>query len=159
QQAWGQSNVTLKTAAIPTDSGRFPMHTPTGSTIQMFYSQPAQQDWIDYSAFESDLVSQVILQMAHTGKQATGGNKLTAFFYGYVYELAGSFGGHSRLDRLLASPDVDIVCSPVSYYNNSNTSIPTGSAPGSAYPDRWYGGPAGSSAAVDSVTAHGKLWI
>lgn len=147
QQSWG-SSITLATAAIPIDQARFPLH-PQGTAVQTFYSRPAQQDWIDYSAFESDLPSQWILDIARAVKQASNGSKLTAFFYGYTFELWGSFGSHSRLDRLLASPDVDIICAPISYQGGPNNS----------FSGRWYGGPAGAMAAVDSVAAHGKLWF
>lgn len=148
QQAWGRM-VTINTAAIPVDFVRFPMHAQT-TVIQAFYNRPAQQDWIDYSAFESDLPSQWILDIAHAVKVASRTLKLTAFFYGYSFDSYGSFGSHNRLDRLLASPDVDLICGPISYLQNSNFTM---------FPDRWYGGAAGYQALVDSVAAHGKLWI
>lgn len=147
QEAWGR-NVTLTTATIPLDISRFPTQYRQPTTA--FYARPAQQDWIDFSAFESDLVSQWILDLARAIKQETNDSKLTAFFYGYTYEaFAPSLMGHSRLDRLLSSPDVDIICAPISYQSSS----------GNNYPDRWYGGPAGFMSAVDSVAAHGKLWF
>ena len=147
QQAWGRS-VTLATAAIPADPARFPAHDRV--PIVAFYARPAEQDWIDFSAFESDLVAQWILDLAHAVKEATNGLKLTASFYGYTYEaFAPSLMGHSRLDRLIDSPDVDILCAPIAYQSSN----------GNNYPDRWYGGPAGFMSAVDSVAAHGKLWF
>lgn len=147
QRAWARDTTTLATAAIPRDPGRFPVSDR--QPIVAFYTRPAQQDWIDFSAYESDNVSQWILDLARVVKLEAP-NKLTAFFYGYTYEAyAPSLMGHSRLDRLLTSPDVDIICSPVSYQQSR----------GSVYPDRWLGGPAGFMSAVDSVAAHGKLWM
>ena len=147
QEAWGRP-VTLAGASIPSDPSRFPAHDRT--PVVAFYSRPAQQDWIDFSSYESDQASQWILDLAHAVKQETNGSKLTAAFYGYTYEAyAPSLMAHSRLDRLLNSPDIDIICAPISYQASS----------GNNYPDRWYGGPAGFMAAVDSVAAHGKLWF
>ena len=147
KQAWGR-DITLTTAAIPTDALRFPAHNRL--PILAFYSRPAQQDWIDFASFESDYVTQWILDIAQAIKLATNRQKLAAFFYGYTWEsFAPSLAGHSRLDRLLASSDVDIICAPISYQQSN----------GNDYPDRWYGGPAGFMSAVDSVAAHGKLWI
>jgi len=141
--SWGQT-ITFDNASIPVSSpDRFPVHGGY-NPVQAFYNRPSQQDWIDFSAYESDLTSQWILDLAQVVKQETQGKKLTAFFYGYVYDAAGSFGGHLRVDRLLSSPDIDIIAGPISYINNQ---------------DRWYGGPAGFMSAVDSVASHGKLWI
>jgi beta-galactosidase len=143
QAAWGGSDVTLDTAAIPeTEPGRFPMHGARGGeTAEIFYQLPEEQDWIDYSRYGSDIVTDRLLEWARIVKAESQGKKLTAFFYGYTFELCGSFSGHYRLDRVLECPDVDILASPISYV------------------ERLGGEPGAFMSLVDTITAHGKLWF
>jgi hypothetical protein len=143
RRAWGQPDVTLDSAGIPTfEPGRFPMHgVRGGQTVQVFYDLPREQDWIDFSAYCSDVVADRILDWAQLVKRETQGRKLTAFFYGYTWELPGSFSGHYALRRVLACPAVDILAAPCSYL------------------DRRIGGAGNFMSLVDTVTAHGKLWI
>src|ERR1035441_4987665 len=70
------------------------------------------------------------------------GKRLVAFFNGYIYDLPGSMNGHTRMDRLLASPDIDMIAAPISY----NT-----------LQERLGGGAGGAMSALDSVALHGKL--
>jgi len=144
-QAWGRS-MAFDQATIPTPiPGRFPLHTsPAGSSVDLFYAQPGEQDWIDYSAYVSDITSQRILDLATVVKSASLGKKLVAVFYGYTSELPGSMNGHLRMDRLLDAPQIDILAAPNSYISES---------------DRLAGGPAGAMSSLDSVAAHGKLWV
>ena len=143
QQAWGRADVTLDNAAVPTFvPGRFPMHgTDKGEVADMFYRVPNEQDWIDYGFYCSDLSSDTIVEWAKLIKAQTKWKKLTAFFYGYTFELIGSFGGHCRLDKVLACKDVDILAGPISYS------------------ERIGGQPGAFMCPVDSITAHGKLWF
>ncbi len=143
QTAWGRPDITLQTAGIPTfEPGRFPMHGARGGEdIEMFYTVPKEQDWLDFGRYCSDIASDRILDWAKLVKKETKGRKLTAFFYGYTFELCGSFSSHSRLDKVLACPDVDILGSPYSYVG------------------RMGGEPGGFMSPVDSITAHGKLWF
>jgi len=140
-QAWGKA-VSLKTALIPLiDPSRLPLEKvpAAGSPLISFYPTPAEQDWIDYSQYTSDLCSQRVLDIAQMFRTATQGKKIISFYNGYTFELAGSFNGHLRLDRLLASPNIDFISSPISYS------------------DRVGGGPAGAMSARDSIAAHGKI--
>ncbi len=145
QAAWGRTDITLDTASMPpTEPGRFPMHgieTEKGLTVEMFYQLPKEQDWIDYSLYVSDITAERIIDWAKLIKQETQSKKLAAFFYGYTFELCGSFSGHSRLDRVLACPEVDILASPYTYMG------------------RVGGDPGGFMSPVDSISAHGKLWF
>jgi hypothetical protein len=61
-----------------------------------------------------------------------------------MFELAASFNGHLRGDRLLASPNIDFLCAP-----NSYTTIQ----------DRLAGGAGGMMTVAESIIAHGKLWF
>lgn len=62
-------------------------------------------------------------------------------FYGYLFELGDPKTGHQALRQVLNSPYVDVLCSPVGYL------------------DRLAGGALSLMAPVDSVHAHGKLWM
>jgi beta-galactosidase len=143
QEAWSRDGVTLETAPIPEpDAGRFPMRMGAGGTpIQVFYNLPAEQDWVDFSEYMSDITADRILEWARIVKEQTNGRRLSAFFYGYTFELPGSLAGHYRLRRVLECPDVDILASPYSYA------------------DRLVGGAGNFMGPVDSVALHGKLWF
>jgi hypothetical protein len=144
--AWGQAGLTLATAAVPVaPAGRFPMAGVTaGQQINAFYTPVSQQNWVDYSNYVSDLNTSRILQIAQAAKQATQGHKLVGLYYGYMFDLAGSFSGHQNIFPILASSDVDILAAPVSYIN------PT---------DRLSGGAGGAMSPIDSIALHGKLWF
>lgn len=73
--AWGRS-VTINTAPIPIPvAGRFPIHSAasaaTTDPVPSFYRLPAEQDWVDYSAYTSDIFSSQILAIAHAVRTAT----------------------------------------------------------------------------------------
>jgi uncharacterized protein (TIGR03437 family) len=144
-KAWGAS-ATIASAPIPVPApGTFPITgAAAGTAIQEFYSLPSEQNMVDYSDYISDEVSSRVLAMAHAVRVATAGKRLVAFFHGYIYDLAGSMTGHLRMNRILASPDIDIVAAPISYITLE---------------DRLAGGAGGSMSARDSVTLHGKLWM
>lgn len=142
RSAWGRNDVSLDTAEVPRCApGRFPMHTSSGAPIETFYSLPEERDWVDFSAYTSDLVSDRLLSLARAARTASEGRKLVGLFYGYTFELCGSLGGHFRLSRLLSSPDVDVLASPYSYA------------------DRQPGGAGNFMSPADSIAAHGKLWM
>ncbi len=138
--AWGDEEVTLRTARVPVDEeGRFHMHGMP--EIQLFYDLPRQQAWADYSQYQAELFAKRIESWARLVKRVTDGRKLTVFFYGYLFELVGSFSGHEALNQVLDCPDVDILVSPVPYGN------------------RTAGNAAGFMSPVDSLPLHGKLWL
>lgn len=140
RRAWGRPDVSLATARIPSpEPGRFPMHG--GSPVKAFYDQPAQQDWVDFSRYSSDLAADRIISWARAIKEETGGKRLSAFFYGYTMELPGSFAGHYALHRVLDCPEVDILAGPCSYS------------------DRRSGDPPSPMSLMDTIAAHGKLWF
>lgn len=101
---------------------------------------------IAFHQFLSESMAETALTMARAVRQATGGKKLSLLFYGYGFEFAPmpsgpANSGHYALRKLLASPDVDILCGPFSYY------------------DRQSGGSGPVMSAADSVLAAGKLWL
>jgi hypothetical protein len=141
--AWGMP-VTIATAQVPApQTGRFPMHSVIGSNapIDAFYQLAQEQNWVDYSAYVSDLASQRILDAAQAIKTGTGGKRLVGVHYGYLIEAPGSYNGHERQDQLFTSPNVDFLSGAITPY------------------DRLAGGAGQGGAAVDSVNANGKLWF
>jgi len=71
---------------------------------------------------------------------------LVVFFYGYVFEfgtirLGPATCGHYALRQVLNCPDIDVLCSPISYF------------------DRGIGGGAPSMTAAESVALAGKMWL
>lgn len=102
----------------------------------------------DYAEYHSGLVADRICELAAFIKSLTGGKSLVATFYGYTAELIGNSGtwgpadaGHLAMKRLLACPHVDIVCSPLSYY------------------DRDVGRPMDMHGVVDAAGLRGKLYL
>ena len=58
--------------------------------------------------------------VASTIKDASDHKKIVTIFYGYYFEISGlplgpQTSGHLALARLLECPDIDILCSPISY--------------------------------------------
>jgi hypothetical protein len=146
--AWGMP-VTIATAQVPlADSSRFPLHLLDGQSpplpIEAFYSIPGEQNWIDFSAYTSDLFGQRILDIASLVRTQTAGKRLIGFYNGYSTELAASFNAHPHLAQLLASPNIDFICAPIGYIT---------------WPERLAGGSGQSQGLVDSVVTHGKLWF
>jgi hypothetical protein len=141
--AWG-TPVTIATAQVPAaQTGRFPMHSLLGSNdpIDAFYRVPQEQNWVDYSAYTSDLAAQRILDAAQVIKTGVSGKRLVGVHYGYLIEAEGSYNAHERHDRLLSSPNLDFFSGAITPY------------------DRLAGGAGQEGAAVDSFNANGKLWF
>ena len=139
-EAWNRPGLTFEEAEIPkAEAGRFPIHG-TGD-LQAFYDFQTGKDWVDFSRYTSEATTQRVMDTARLIKEETGGRKLTQFFFGYTFDLPGSINGHLDVERLVRCPDVDLLVSPITYG------------------DRMTGGAGGFMSAVDSITAHGKLWI
>ena len=65
--------------------------------------------------FLSDVVAIRICDLASLTKKLVGRGKLCGTFYGYTLETPGKNTCHHSLDRVLRCPDIDFLCSPVSY--------------------------------------------
>jgi len=136
--AWHAPGVTLETAPVPTADER----TACSGSLR----DPAtQQAVVDFSEFINLDMADAVAAMCHAVKEVTP-TKLAVAFYGYDFELASAprglaSSGHLGLARLLRSPDVDILCSPVTYG------------------DRQPGGGGFLMSPVDSVLRSGKLWL
>ena len=115
------------------------------ATRGAFRDPVAERKVIDFDEFRNVDMADVVALLCQTVKQAAP-RKLAVAFYGYPFEVAPGTGRYavqraSRAGRLLKSPDVDVLCSPVSYL------------------DRAAGGGGYFMAPVDSVHLHGKLWL
>ncbi|RLD10613.1 MAG: hypothetical protein DRI44_05620, partial [Chlamydiae bacterium] len=111
--AWNDSSVTFATISLPT--------TPERSTASSaFFRNPAtEMKTIDFYQYKNELVPETIDIMAKAVKDVTS-NKLVVTFYGYTFELSAvpkgpQITGHLALEKLLKSPYIDIVASPISY--------------------------------------------
>ncbi len=138
QRAWGKAAATLATADLPSLAER--QHAGRGA----FRDPASERQVIDFDDFRNVDMAAVVALLCRAVKQAAP-RKLAVAFYGYPFEVVAPTGlqasGHLGLHRLLQSPDVDVLCSPVSYL------------------DRGAGGGGYFMAPVDSVHLHGKLWL
>ena len=96
----------------------------------------------DLFAFLSDIVAKRICDLATLTKEKVGRNKLVGTFYGYTFECNGRTTCHHSLDKVLDCPDIDFLCSPVSYAK-----------------DRTLGRDHGCMLPCDSLREHGKLYF
>ena len=138
--AWADSAVTLEGVAVPSVEER------VTSSSGLFRDPAREQKTIDFYEYLQVAMVEPLELIAAAVKDACARTKLVVFFYGYYFEISGlPFGpqssGHLALARLLECPDVDIVCSPISYG------------------DRGLGGIGAFMVPVDSVREHGKLWL
>jgi len=138
QQAWSRPDVTLASAQVPSVAER--------TTASASLRDPAsEQHIIDFAEFLNLDMADAVAAMCKAVKEAAP-DKLAIAFYGYQFELSGAprglaSSGHLGLARLLESPDVDMLLSPV------------------AYGDRQPGGGGYFMAPVDSVQQNGKFWL
>jgi len=139
-RAWGRQVSSFDEVTVPSFDERL-----SGRLGEFFH--PALDHYqIDFFNFMNDAMVDAIAPIAATIKQACGRRKPVMFFYGYLYELAecpagANHSGHLRMDRILRNPDIDMLASPISYF------------------DREPGGAGHFMVSVDSVAAHGKLWV
>ena len=140
QTAWRAPKTTIATAEPPT-----PAERRNAKAFAGFLVPGESQRVIDHNCFLQDAIADAMLATAQTVRQATPERRLVVFFYGYICEFANmnrmSACGHLSMRRLLASPDIDILCSPISYH------------------DRLDGGSGSSMTCAESVLLHNKLWL
>ena len=141
RRSWGDPDVTFGTAQVPLRAIR--EHTAFGSLRR----PAAEQAVIDFYLYNSHMVADTICVLAKVVKESTHREKAVGVFYGYLLQLCGEQrqqnAGHLALGEVLASPDVDFLCSPTSYRF------------------RQLGGEGTSHfmSLHDSVKLHGKLWF
>jgi len=138
--AWNDPAVTFTSAKTPPPEAR--RSAPAG----VLRNPATERPLIDFARFQQDAMAECVLTLARAAREASAGRKLVLFFYGYVFEFGAvpngpSVSGHYALRRVLASRDVDILCSPISYW------------------DRGLGRSAPAMTAAESVLGAGKLWL
>lgn len=138
--AWGDETVSLDSAEIPA------LEAQRTTTKGWFRDPVRERRVIDYLRYQQDAMVGPLETIARIIKEETNRERLVVLFYGYTFELCGlpwgpAKSGHYALARLLECPDVDILCSPISYQ------------------DRRLGGSGDFMTAVDSVRGAGKLWL
>jgi len=138
--AWQQPDVTFEPNRVPTLEER------TTGKQGVFRDPLTQRFEIDFAEYMQICLCEYLEECARIVKEETKGRKLSVFFYGYLFDVAGfayggAVSGHLRLRRALDCPHVDIFCSPISYF------------------DRQSGGCGPFMAPVDSIQLHGKLWL
>ena len=140
QEAWRNPAVTLATAVVPSPKERdaMPSHG-------IFLEPSRAQSLVDFNLMLQDETADCVCEFAHLVRELCGRTRLTVFFYGYTLELSGgnliAQAGNCGLAKVIANDDVDILCSPISYF------------------DRLAGGGGYSMAMFESVTNAGKLWF
>lgn len=131
---------TLATAAVPAPKERHA--APSGS----LRDPQKERNLIDWAQFQQETMADCVIELARATRQASEGRKLVVFFYGYVFEFGAvhtgaAVSGHYSLRRVLDCPDIDVLCSPISYF------------------DRGLGESAPSMTAAESVALARKLWL
>ena len=140
REAWGDDAAALASAEVPTPTAR--RAAPAG----IFRNPAAERSLIDFAEFQQEAMADCVCALARAVRQASKGRKLIVFFYGYVFEFTAVHNGaptsgHYALRRVLDSPDIDVLCSPISYF------------------DRGLGGSAPAMTAAESVALAGKMWL
>jgi hypothetical protein len=140
QTAWRDPQATLANVAVPPPAKR--LAAPHG-LLRDPLTERCLLDWAD---FRQEEMAETVCQLARVVRTASAGRKLVCFFYGYVFEFGPIFegpakAGHYALRRLLDCPDVDVLCSPISYF------------------DRGLGQGAPAMTAAESVALAGKMWL
>jgi hypothetical protein len=139
QKAWNDPAVTRDTAEVPPAARRRHVDADLLDPV-------ADRPVLDWNDYRQEDMADAACELAHVARQKTAGRKLVLEFYGYLFEFAGAPGGasvagHYDLRRLLDSPDLDILCSPISYF------------------DRGAGQGAPAMTAAESVELAGKLYL
>lgn len=140
RKAWNDTTVSLESVVVPAAKLR---HAAPNGVIRL----PAgERSLIDFGQFQQEAMADCVLEFARAVRQASQGRKLVVFFYGYLFEFGAirndpATCGHYALRRVLNSPDIDVFCSPISYF------------------DRGLGQSAPVMTAAESVLLAGKHWL
>ncbi len=139
QRAWNDRTVRFDTVTTPGEAER--LKWASGD----FADPRVDQRLVDFARFLNDTNASAVDHVSRAIRQVAP-DKLVVVFYGYIHELSGApnglaSSGHCGLGRILRSPAIDIIASPVSYA------------------DRGPGGGGYHMGPVDSAALHGKLWL
>ncbi|MEW6358164.1 MAG: carbohydrate binding domain-containing protein [Planctomycetota bacterium] len=139
-RAWGGKIGDFAAVDVPTKEER--LEALAGA----FRDPIKQRKVVDFTEYMQVAMIEPLEMFAKAIKEASSRKKCVVFFYGYLFEFGPLWAGapnsgHYALRRMLDCPDVDILCSPISYG------------------DRGLGGIGAFMVPVDSIQMHGKLWL
>jgi hypothetical protein len=139
RKAWGGANVTFDTAGAPGEVARY-------STTKGIFFDPAQSSQVpDFLMYFNDSVGDMLLENARWIKEITNDRKIVGSFYGAIWlnfpNLSSNKAGQLALTRVLASEDIDFICSPYTYDN------------------KYVGGPHNAQSLPEAANLHGKLYF
>ena len=153
RETWDNANVTFETAEVPGKEQQL-------CAAHYLLRDPARErQTVDYLTAIADLAADLGIEFCETVKTACGGRSMAGLFYGYWlgFQLNSDFfrdgtdlpGAHTRLQRsghlglrrVLHSPHVDFLTSPMNYGF------------------RGIGGHCPGMQPIDAVNLYGKLYI
>ena len=102
RRAWGDADVTFETVAQPTQA-------EAGLGDVGFFRSAARQKAIDYYQCHNEVMADTIIAMAGAIKDASAGEALSGFTYGYYMTINYLLNGHTALRKVLACPQVDFL--------------------------------------------------
>ncbi len=131
--AYRDGAITFGAIRIPEDYG---MYAPDGPA----FFDISRKMLLDFLEYTNHIIADDILYFCRLIKKHTHRRLVTGAFYGYSLALTDARNGHLALGELLASRDIDFLCSP-NWYNRS---------PGVDWP---------CMLPLDSIKAAGKLFF
>ncbi|MFQ6098342.1 MAG: carbohydrate binding domain-containing protein, partial [Armatimonadota bacterium] len=140
RMAWRDDAITFDAVVVPTKQERL------GAKMGLFRDPALERKMIDFYEYKQVAMVEPLEMFARVIKEETNRDRLVVLFYGYLFDMSPlprgpQTSGHFALERMLECPDVDILCSPISYF------------------DRGLDGSGPFMVPVESVQAHGKLWL
>ena len=143
RKAWKDDKATITGAEVPSPELR---RSIAGGVFRDIAVDPRFQSVLDFVRHQQEAMIDTVLDFSKTVRQASTGKRMVVIFYGYVFEFAPvqtgpATSGHYALRKVLESPDIDILCSPISYF------------------DRKRGGSGAAMTAAESVALADKMWL
>lgn len=138
-RAWHRPDARIAAVTAPTSEER---ETVRAGVLR---DPQSQQHLIDYFRWLHETMADALLTLAATVKASWPRPIVTAAFQGYFYGqfARNAAGSHLALDRVLASPALDCLCSPASYTDGV----------------RAMGGSGHGRGIMGAVRRAGKLWL
>ncbi len=114
QAAWKDPEARLADVVVPPPAVR--RAAPNG----VLRDPASERMLVDFAEYQQHAMADLVCEIARAVRQASRGRKLVVFFYGYAYEFGGvhlgpATSGHYAMRRVLECPDIDVLCSPISY--------------------------------------------
>lgn len=139
REAWKDETVTFESIQIPSMQER-----TYGGDFVTIYDIRSQAWKIDYNRFLSEESGNALLTWAKTCKEKTNRTRVVGAYYGYLWTF-GSYDGtakfHGNLEKVLSSPDIDFIASPINYN------------------ERILGMSSTFMSALETVQSYGKLYL